>query len=127
MREQDKQISEAVASAFGRAPERGHDVLEAFIAAGFTEELAGRGVRMLESGAYLNFVDVANDLRRDGFSLLGADNRPVAPRVSEASIAAAARRLEAAAEASEATGVGVKITEADLQAALDNAFGLGRS
>lgn len=129
MSDQDQTISEAVAAAFGRAPQRGNTVLEAFVAAGFDEDQARRGVKLLESGRFLDFTDVAESLRRDQLSSWGSDNRPVAPRVTESSIVAAARSLAESARVDDerpAAG-GVALSEADVTRAVRAAFGLGRS
>lgn len=63
--------------------------------AGFDEDQVKRGVRLWESGAYFDFADLASSLAGGAFSGgFGPDNRRIAPRVTESSIARAGKRLE---------------------------------
>ncbi|KAA1426462.1 hypothetical protein [Nocardioides antri] len=98
-------MSEEISEAeFDRAMARafGHDdpvLVAAFRDAGFDDDQAKRGARLMESGAFFGFEDVAVTMSR------GYDNgnRPVAPKVSSTSIAEAAKRLPAEYRTDEVT------------------------
>ena len=82
-------LDAAVARLFGRHDQVSQVALDsACREAGFDEEQSRRGVQMVESGAYFDFIDAATSLRVS----FGAG--PLAGRVCEASIAEAAKRLE---------------------------------
>lgn len=89
-------ISRAVAEAFGRAPAQPTvDATQAFREAGFSEDLAERGTRMLESGKYLGFTDAATSLAAFHSS----------PLVTRANIEEAAGRYERLSKAVQEDGV----------------------
>lgn len=82
-------IDRAVGAAFGHT-DPSHEAL--FREAGFTEEKARLGARLMESGRYLGFEDVATSMLSPGFSSLGPDNRPVVRGVTPERIAEVAKR-----------------------------------
>lgn len=82
-------VDQAVALAFGRTDNPA--TLALFRDAGFDDEQARRGAKLLESGAYSGFEDVATSMvmRR-----LDDANRDRYPGVTQGSIAAVAKRVQ---------------------------------
>lgn len=93
----DHEVTEAETTAAVRAA-FGHEdeipirasAVEAFMEAGFVREDAERGARMLESGPYFGFEDVATTL----VLLSQSSQSPRHFRVSNKSISEAAKRYE---------------------------------
>lgn len=57
--ERDVEVSEAVTRAFGREPS---STLDLFKQAGFCDEDAATGAKLMESGAYFGFEDAATSM-----------------------------------------------------------------
>jgi hypothetical protein len=87
----EAELDDAVAAAFGQA-RPGSAAM--FREAGFNEEQAHLGAKLMESGAYFGFEDVATSLMSGGpfAGGLGPDNRPIAPGVTAARVAEVARQ-----------------------------------
>lgn len=92
----EAELDRAVARAFGQDD---LELVAAFRDAGFDEDQAKQGARLMESGAFFGFEDVAVTMSS------GYDNanHPVAPRVTPASIAEAVKRLPAEYRVQEET------------------------
>lgn len=88
----EAEIDASIAAAFGRCQDADPGVRAALREAGYGDELVEQGLRMWATGAYFGFEDLATSLGTS--RTLGRGNRSVAPAVSEASIARAAKRLE---------------------------------
>ena len=90
----EAEFDAAIGRAFGQAGAN-PAVRGALRDAGFDDEQADRGVTLWESGRFFDFEDLALFLSRGGTLGSGLDrnNRRIAPKVTPASIAEAARRL----------------------------------
>ncbi len=89
------EMDRAVAAAFGRQDAAADPrMIAAFREAGFSEDQANEGARLMESGLYFGFADVANTIMRGpGMSFYDAGNKPIAPNVTPYSIAEVAKKL----------------------------------
>lgn len=109
--EEESAVEQAVAEAFGRQEpwSDGALIRAAFVEAGFSEEQAGRGLAMLESGRYAGFEDAATSLMM--FAGTGG-GRPAAGVTAER-IRESGQRLRGKLE----------LSESSLDAWCDEAFG----
>lgn len=108
----EAQIDESVARLFDRVPSTS---AEYFRRAGFCEEDAQQGARLLESGYYFSFTDVATSMG----IFDGHEFRRRNPDVTPERIAEAAKQAKDAGLA----GGGRTVSEADFDAIDDAIFG----